>query len=59
MRDAVIACGQFTMCYNLLKRIYRLELMDDRWKTDMQVQALKERLLADWALFNENPDFMV
>jgi predicted acylesterase/phospholipase RssA len=59
MRDAVIACGQFTMCYNLLKRIYRLELMDEQWKTDKNLQALKTRLLADWALFNANPDFMV
>ncbi|MBW4888756.1 patatin-like phospholipase family protein [Mucilaginibacter sp. HMF5004] len=59
MRDAVIACGQFTMCYNLLKHIYRLELLDAYWKTDSELQQLKARLLADWALFNANPGFMV
>lgn len=59
MRDAIIACGQFTMCYNLLKHIYRLEVLDGYWKTDAQLQALKARLLADWELFKAKPDFMV
>ncbi len=58
-RDTVIACGQFTMCYNLLKRIYRLEVLDAKWKTDTQLQGLKARLLEDWKLFQANPLFMV
>jgi hypothetical protein len=58
-RDNVIACGQFTMCYNLLKRIYRLEVLDAKWKTDAQLQGLKARLLEDWQLFQANPGFMV
>lgn len=58
-RDAVIACGQFTMCYNLLKRIYRLEVIDPKWKTDQQLQGLKVRLLEDWKLFQADPEFMV
>jgi len=58
-RDNVIACGQFTMCYNLLKRIYRLEVLDAKWKTDQQLQGLKARLLEDWKLFQANPGFMV
>ncbi|WP_259071502.1 patatin-like phospholipase family protein [Mucilaginibacter sp. X4EP1] len=57
-RDAVIACGQFTMCYNLLKRIYRLELLDDKWKNDAVLQALKQRLLDDWRQFKKDPGFM-
>jgi hypothetical protein len=59
MRDAIIACGQFTMCYNLLKHIYHLELIDTYWKTDAPLQALKTRLLADWKKFKEQPDWMV
>jgi hypothetical protein len=59
MRDAVIACGQFTMCYNLLKHIYRLEVLDAYWKTDANLQGLKARLLADWEMFKAKPDFMV
>ncbi|WP_448702456.1 patatin-like phospholipase family protein [Mucilaginibacter sp. AW1-3] len=58
-RDTVIACGQFTMCYNLLKRIYRLEVLDAKWKDDVQLQGLKARLLEDWKLFKANPFFMV
>lgn len=58
-RDTVIACGQFTMCYNLLKRIYRLEVLDVKWKADVQLQQLKTRLLEDWILFKADPLFMV
>jgi len=59
MRDTVIACGQFTMCYNLLKRIYRLEVLDPKWKEDGQLQQLKGRLLDDWKKFKADPLFMV
>lgn len=58
-RDDVIACGQFTMCYCLLKHIYRLELLDTKWQTDAPLQDLKVRLLADWAAFKNSPGFMV
>ncbi|TWJ01426.1 patatin-like phospholipase [Mucilaginibacter frigoritolerans] len=58
MRDAIVACGQFTMCYNLLKRIYRLEVMDDKWKTDPSLQDLKTRLLTDWDKFKQQPGWM-
>jgi hypothetical protein len=59
MRDNIIACGQFTMCYNLLKHIYRLEVQDAKWVTDQSLQALKGRLLKDWDKFKLTPDFMV
>jgi hypothetical protein len=51
MRDEIIICGQFTMCYNLLKHIYRLEVLDQKWKTDQTLQALKTRLINDWNSF--------
>jgi len=59
MRDNIIACGQFTMCYNLLKHIYRLEVLDIKWTTDVTLQSLKQRLLADWEVFKKNPIVMV
>lgn len=59
MRDNIIACGQFTMCYNMLKRIYRLEVLDSKWKDDLYLQALKKRLLEDWDMFNKNPLLLV
>lgn len=58
-RDYIIACGQFTMCYNLLKHIYRMEVRDEKWKTDDKLQRLKTKLLADWDQFCRKPDFMV
>jgi len=59
MRDNIIACGQLTMCYNLLKHIYRLEVLDIKWTTDVTLQSLKQRLLADWEVFKKNPIVMV
>lgn len=59
MRDYIIACGQFSMCYNLLKHIYRLEVLDVKWQTDTTLQGIKGRLLNDWSQFKLKPDFMV
>jgi hypothetical protein len=59
MRDNIICCGQFTMCYNLLKHIYRLEILNSRWKTNLDLQALKQRLMDDWNMFNNNTYFML
>jgi len=58
-RDAIIACGQFTLCYNLLKYIYRQEADLPEWKDDAKLQALKARLLDDWKQFKNKPDFLV
>jgi len=59
MRDEIIICGQFTMCYNLLKHIYRLEVLNVKWLTDVPLQNLKHRLIADWDKFNGQADFML
>lgn len=58
-RDKIIATGQFTMCYSLIKHICRLEIQDPGYKTDATIQALKARLLSDWAQFQANPMYMV
>lgn len=47
------------MCYNLLKHIYRLEVLDVKWQTDTTLQGIKGRLLNDWSQFKLKPDFMV
>lgn len=59
MRDDIIACGQFTMCYNLLKHIYRLEVLHEKWNQYNTLQELKNRLLDDWQIFQKQPRFMV
>ena len=58
-RDAIIACGQFTLCYNLIKYIYRQELTQPEWRSNAQLQALKGRLLEDWKQFKTKPEFLV
>ena len=54
--NALIACGQFTTCYNLIDYIVELE---KDMPVSEEVLALKKRLISDWKQFNENPKFMV
>ena len=58
-RDKVIAVGQFTMCYNLIKHICRLEVQDKKYTEDTALQKLKQSLLDDWELFQKAPLFMI
>ena len=58
-RDKVIAAGQFTMCYNLIKHICRLEVQDKKYTEDTALQKLKQSFLDDWALFQKAPLFMI
>ncbi len=50
--DALIACGQFTTCYNLLS--YVLELKN-KGITSNSLDQLEASLRKDWEGFNENP----
>ena len=60
---AVIATGQFTTCYNLIKYLFRLEretaaysrLTDD---VKQSVQQLKVQLLDDWDRFQQDPGWL-
>lgn len=54
-REALIAAGQFTTCYNLIKYIGRLERQSI---TSPQLNELRSKLLIDWKKFNEAPLFM-
>lgn len=56
--QCLIATGQFTMCYNLIMYICELEILKpDSVTTDLK--ELRDRLLADWKLFQKDPQFMV
>ncbi len=54
--DALIACGQFTVCYELIDYILELKKADtsgiDHFK---EIDQLLEALKKDWKAFNDNP----
>ncbi len=67
MPNAIIACGQFTMCFNLLK-YYEKFLYHPKYKSDYEKyspetkQALTDlynSLMEDWKKFKKNPYWMV
>lgn len=58
-KDELIAAGQLTVCYSLIKHICRLEVLDDKYKSDAHLQELKAKLLNDWKAFNADPQFMI
>jgi len=59
VRDSLIACGQFTMCYNLLEYILQIEEKFPEVLTDPAIQLLKKEVLEDWAMFQKSPGFMI
>lgn len=67
MLDSLIACGQFTTCFNLLEYIEKT-LKRSRYKSDYDaydqptkdaIDKLQQELLADWRRFKEDPYWMV
>jgi len=54
--DSLIACGQFTTCYNLMN--YILELKDSDISSE-EMDEMYKLLKKDWAEFNKDPLFMV
>lgn len=65
--NALIACGQFTMCFNLLDYIEKVLWKKENaeqyaaYSEEMKghIQALYDRLLADWNKFKADPYWMV
>lgn len=55
-QDNLIACGQFTTCYNLMDYILKLKA---NGITNAELDSLYKQLEADWKRFNEDPLFMV
>ncbi len=67
MLDTLIACGQFTTCFNLLEYIEKT-LKRSKYKNDYDtydaktkagIDKLQEELLKDWRRFKEDPYWMV
>lgn len=54
--DSLIACGQFTTCYNLMDYILKLKKNSI---TSQPIDDMYELLKADWKHFNEKPLGMV
>jgi len=67
MLDTIIACGQFTTCFNLLeyieKTLKRAKYKNDYESYDAQtkedINKLQAELFADWRKFKEDPYWMV
>lgn len=63
--DSLIACGQFTMCYELIEYVLKLQksVIDNKItisKIDQDaLTILLKDLLKDWQAFNMSPTFMV
>lgn len=56
--EALIATGQFTMCYNLIMYLIKLEVEAPALVTT-ELSNLKKQLLADWKEFLKKPEFLV
>lgn len=62
MPDIIIACGQFTICFNLIEYIEKIlwnSEYPDNFKNNEEIINLHQQLLSDWNKFNENPFWMV
>lgn len=67
MPDCIIACGQFTMCFNLLEYFEKF-LKNPKYAKDYEkydpelkfaLDELQDQLLRDWRRFKEDPYWMV
>ena len=57
---ALVAAGQYNICWNLLEFIYRLRRNNENIGDGIgDVTALQAQLEADWKRFKENPKWMI
>ena len=57
--EKVVACGQYTLCWNLIMYIKKLRSNTDNTNQGHQdLMKLERKLIKDWKRFNENPLFM-
>ena len=60
MPQAILACGQYTMCYNLLDYIEKIEKGQVNLTPSHDlIKACKPQLLEAWEKFQANPQWMV
>jgi hypothetical protein len=51
--DDLIACGRFTLCFNLL--VYLAEVVGEQGVLSPEQEVLRQQLLTDWSHFQKNP----
>lgn len=56
--DKLIACGEYTACYNLIAHLIRMH-SDKIYGNDENATALFNRLLVLWDEFKKNPYFLI
>lgn len=67
MLDTLIACGQFTTCFNLIEYIEKILRHPDQAEAYQaypdelreKLDTLYKKLMSDWETFNKDPYFMV
>ena len=60
MMNVLIACGQFTVCWNLLEYIHLLKKDSENTTVHhQQLLAAEESMRKDWEAFNADPFWMV
>ena len=60
MPEALVAAGQYNICWNLLEYIYRLRRDSTNTTEDHQlILYLQQQLENDWKKFKETPRFLV
>ena len=64
MLDNLIACGQFTVCRNLIRYVERIQAKEELWGslTDAEKQSIEDlnkRLRTDFQQFIDTPLWLV
>jgi hypothetical protein len=62
MPDCLIACGQFSICFNLIEYIEKKlwnNMYENDFKMDEEIILLHDKLMVDWKKFNADPFWMV
>ena len=60
MMNALIACGQFTLCWNLLEYIEIAKIDKENLSSNHDhILKLENKLKSDWESFNEDPYWLV
>jgi predicted acylesterase/phospholipase RssA len=56
--EHVVATGQFTTCFNLIRHLNRIEAASGQ-PLSPALETMRQQLLADWARFQAQPDWML
>lgn len=56
--DTVVACGQFTMCFTLLRLIEEISNRQNKTLSP-EIEEVRQRAQAAWELLKENPQIWV